>query len=214
MQYATELELSDLCQRTTDATVARIHSYCRTLLRNEIQKRKNSSKHNELPKKSLRLSLEQGLDWKQNCFCCGQLCLIAERYPERNGSHLVETLHFREKLLPLYTGNEADNERSEVFNRLINCIDLAQAEARCHDKCRIRFFSTSLSAAVSDKKGRPVNDTRMYYFEKVYEFLEQERDLYTLKELHLKMSELAESTDVYTVKWLKNKKNSMGDIRN
>ena len=37
------------------------------------------------------------------------------------------------------------------------------------------------------------------------EFLEQEGDLNILKELHLKMCELAESTDVYTVKWLKNK---------
>ena len=31
-----------------------------------------------------------------------------------------------------------------------------------------------------------MNDTRMYYFEKVYEFLEKEGDLYTLKELYLK----------------------------
>ena len=35
--------------------------------------------------------------------------------------------------------------------------------------------------------------------------MEQEGDLNKLKELHLKMCELAESTDVYTVKWLKNK---------
>ena len=48
------------------------------------------------------------------------------------------------------TGNEADNERSEVFNRLINCIDLVEIEARYHDKCRIQIFSTSQLAAVSD----------------------------------------------------------------
>ena len=29
--------------------------------------------------------------------------------------------------------------------------------------------------------------------------------MYTLKELHLKICELAESTNVYTFKWLKNK---------
>ena len=39
-------------------------------------------------------------------------------------------------------------------------------------------FSTSLSAVVSDKKEQPVNETRIYYFEKVCELLEQERDLY------------------------------------
>ena len=38
-------------------------------------------------------------------------------------------------------------------------------------------------------------------------FLEQKGDLYTLKELHLKMFELAESTYLYTVQWLKNKLN-------
>ena len=42
------------------------------------------------------------------------------------------------------------------------------------------FFSTSLSAAVSIKKVRPGNDTRMYYFEKPCEYLEQEGDLHTL----------------------------------
>ena len=47
----------------------------------------------------------------------------------------------------------------------------------------------------------------MYYFEKVCEFLEQEVDLYTLKEIHLKMCDLAGSTNVCTAKWLKNKRN-------
>ena len=50
------------------------------------------------------------------------------------------------------TGNETDNERSEVFIGLINCIDSVQIEARYYDKCRIRSFSTSLSGAVLDEK--------------------------------------------------------------
>ena len=80
------------------------------------------------------------------------------------------------------TGNEADNERSEVFNRVINCIDLVQIEARYQYKCRLRFFSTSLSAAVLDKKDGIIQEcitlnTRMYYFEKVCEFLDQEGDI-------------------------------------
>ena len=100
------------------------------------------------------------------------------------------------------TSNEADNERSELFNRLINCIDLLQIEVRYHDKCRIHPVYRQQFQV---KKGRPVNDTKMYYFEKVCEFLEQNGDLYTLKEPHLKMCELAEPTDVYTVQWLKNK---------
>ena len=94
----------------------------------------------------------------------------------------MEIFYFRENLLLKCTGNKANNERSEVFDRLKNCIDLVQTEARCHDKCRIGFFSTSLSVAISDKKERPVNETRMYSFEKVCELLEQEVDLYTSKD--------------------------------
>ena len=45
----------------------------------------------------------------------------------------------------------------------------------------------------------------MHCFEKVCEFLEQEGDFYTLKELHLKTCELVEFIDVYIVKWFKNK---------
>ena len=48
MQYATELELHDLCHRVTDAIDLRIHSHCRTLL-----KRKTSSEPNALPKNHL-----------------------------------------------------------------------------------------------------------------------------------------------------------------
>ena len=50
------------------------------------------------------------------------------------------------------TGNETDNERSEVFTGLINYIDSVQIEARYYDKCRIRSFSTSLLEVVLDKK--------------------------------------------------------------
>ena len=79
------------------------------------------------------------------------------------------------------TGNEADNERSEVFNRVINCIDLVQIEARYQYKCRLRFFSTSLSAAVLDKKDGIIQEcitlNKRMYFEKVCEFLDQEGDL-------------------------------------
>ena len=82
------------------------------------------------------LSLEQGFDWKQKSFYCGRFYLIDERNPEKIDSQLVETLHPREKLPSMRTGNEADNERS-VFNRLIKCTDSVQIEARNHDKRRI-----------------------------------------------------------------------------
>ena len=127
-------------QRITDVVDLRIHSYCRTLLRNEIRKIKYSSELNEVPPNSSSFSLEQGFGWKQNCFYCGKLCLKDEGHPKKNDSNLVENLHLREKLLWICNGNEADNKRSEVFNQLINCIDIVQIEARYHDKCRIRFF--------------------------------------------------------------------------
>lgn len=44
-----------------------------------------------------------------------------------------------------------------------------------------------------------MNGTRMYFVEKVCEFLGREVNLYTLKELSLKIYGLAKSADVYTV---------------
>ena len=73
----------------------------------------------------------------------------------------------RLKKSPMNTSNEANNERPEVFNRLICCTDLVQTEACYYDKCGIPFCSISLSAAISDKKGRPVNDTRTHYMKNV-----------------------------------------------
>ena len=66
------------------------------------------------------------------------------------------------------------------------------------------FFNQSVGA-VSDKKERPANDTKIYYFETVCDFLKQEGDLHTLKELYLKICGLAESTDVYAAEWLKSR---------
>ena len=64
IQYATGLELTDLGQRITDTVDLKMHSYCRTLFRNE----KKIGESNKVPKKLSRLSLEQGFDWKQTCF--------------------------------------------------------------------------------------------------------------------------------------------------
>ena len=56
-----------------------------------------------------------------------------------------------------------------------------QIGARYHDKCRIRFFFQPVyRQQFQIKKVRPGNDTRMYYFEKLCEYLEQEGDLHTL----------------------------------
>ena len=75
------------------------------------------------------------------------------------------------------TSNETDNEGSEVFNRLINCIDFVQMKHVMIINVGFDLFSTSLLAGVSDKKGRPVIGTRIYYFEKVWELLER-KDTY------------------------------------
>ena len=49
------------------------------------------------------------------------------------------------------------------------------------------------------------NDFIKYFFEKGCESLEKEAALYTLKELHVKVCELAESTDVIQFSGLKTK---------
>ena len=51
--------------------------------------------------------------------------------------------------------------------------------------------------------GRPTENEKQSHFEQLCQWMEQEAKCYTVKELHEKMIELADSPAVYTTKWLK-----------
>lgn len=53
--------------------------------------------------------------------------------------------------------------------------------------------------------GRPQEYEKLDHFEQLCEWIEQEAECYTIDELHKKMIEMAQSSNVYTTKWLKAK---------
>ena len=55
------------------------------------------------------------------------------------------------------------------------------------------------------KKRRPIEDEKKFHFDQLCDWIEQEAECYTVKELHEKMITIANSETVYSIKWLKSK---------
>lgn len=101
---------------------------------------------------------------------------------------------------------------SKVQTRLYGCIDLVAAEAIYHSKCFSRFMlnkELEQPPIGSDSKiqGRPEDQMMLQWFKMLCQWLESEADAesYTLTELHNKMKEISDNSEVYTVKRLKQK---------
>ena len=80
-----------------------------------------------------------------------------------------------------------NNECGEqVRRRIINCCDLVKTEARYHEDCRTEFTRRK-----GKPSGRPVehpiNEKQKDNFEKLCDWLECEREIYSVAELHNKM---------------------------
>ena len=136
-------------------------------------------------------------------------CSSDERHPDRNLVYSVRTIPIRDSIL------EACDKRGDewgvtVKQRLSNCIDLVAEEAIYHRSCymRLYFGKTSNTASSSSKgAGRSVDVEMLSCFDTLCVWLEKEADceLYSLQELHSKMSEMAGDDEVYCKKTLKAK---------
>ena len=85
---------------------------------------------------------------------------------------------------------------SEVQKRLCGCLDLVAAEAIYHANCYSRLLLNKGNTLSTEcAPGRPKDAGMM-----LCQWL-----LYTLAELHDKMTEFSGGSDVYTPKWLKQK---------
>ena len=101
---------------------------------------------------------------------------------------------------------------SEVQTRLYGCIDLVAAEAIYHSKCFTRFMLNKeyeQTSVGNDSKiqGRPEDQLMLQWFKMLCQWLESEAgaESYTLTELHDKMKEISDNSEVYTIKRLKQK---------
>ena len=94
---------------------------------------------------------------------------------------------------------------------LNGCLDLPAADAAYHKLCHSHFMlnrKRPASSHVSEsKRGRKPDAAMPLYFEMFCLWLENEaeKELDTLHELALKMSEFADGDDTYSTKWLKQK---------
>lgn len=187
-----------------DSRKIRLHKHCQQYVYNQ-NKRSASNFPMEVKKKNfLRSSLET-FDWKSKCMFCTDPCQRNTRHPDRNNCHKVTTLNFKNQIL-LACKKRDDKRSEEVALRIGTCTDLVAVEAPYHTSCRVTFLNLVKQfhpGEVKAKKGRPAEDEKEFYFEQLCEWMEQEAECYTIKELHTKM--MANSETVYGTKWLKKK---------
>lgn len=141
-------------------------------------------------------------DWKKQCMYCGKYC---NDQTDKDVSRVM-TMECKDSILSVCAErNDALSE--EVRNRVINCIDLVQAEARYHRGCRSKFWLGSINASVvpGRSRGRPEDEDKMDCFEKMCNWMESEAELYTVAELREKLKEIAQDDNVYQIKWIKEK---------
>ena len=185
----------------------KLHKHCQRYVYNQNKKHSPSNFLVEVKKnKILRSSLET-FDWKCKCLFCAESCQRNTRHPDRNNCHEVTTLIFKNQVL-LACQKKDDKIGEEVALRVGACNDLVAVEARYHTSCRVTFFNLLRQfhpGAVTVKKGRPAEDEKVYYFDQLCEWMEQEAECYTIKELHTRMMEIANCETVYSTKWLKRK---------
>ena len=98
-----------------------------------------------------------------------------------------------------------DHWGSEVMNRLQGCIDLVAAEAIYHDNCLTRFLlNKELTTKIPKISGRHCDEDKMKWFQRLYH-CEAGAEMYTFSELHAKMEELSDGSEIYSIKRFKQK---------
>ena len=173
-----------------------VHHHCR---RRFTDKRKRSSR--TVPSKRLRSSVETSFSWKLHCFLCGQNA--ESKRKDRDRVKKVMTIPVHNNVME-HARSRGDKWGETVLGRLENCTDLVAEEAIYHSSCMVKF---RLKKETFNKKGRPIDANMIGGFNKVCNWLEENGDceLYTLKEVHQKMTELNEQEASYSEKILKQK---------
>ena len=123
----------------------------------------------------------------------------------------VSTIPMRSSVLECCK-ERGDKWATEVEKRVLACIDLVAAEAVYHDLCFSRFM---LKKDLDKKRpgskhqdgGRHQDEQMMHWFNLLIMWFESESgaELYTLSELHSKMAEFSDGSNVYSMKRLKQK---------
>ena len=211
LDYSTKINDSALKEylinKQTTNGVVKIHRECQKEIYNELKRKNNITEvvQSKVPKVGTRRSVGDTFHWKEQCFLCATLCQPDKKHSNRTNFHQVTTLHFRNKILSFCTKRN-DEWGMDVQRRSLDCHDFVVAEARYHKLCYERFYSGKAKGDNFSSPGRPIDHECLNYFNLVCEWLESEGEIYSLAEIHQKMSDIAGSAEyISSQKWLKNK---------
>ena len=144
-------------------------------------------------------------NWNENCFFCGDVIEIDEKHPERSLSISQAEVPSKEAVLEICSKRN-DEWGAEVEHRLCDGRDFVAAVAKYHRQCRSNFFNFREKIPSKNGSGRKVDDEMQQNFDRLCVWLEKEVDLFTVSELHQKMSSFSSGIDnVYGMKWFKEK---------
>ena len=90
------------------------------------------------------------------------------------------TLESKENILAVCSKRN-DQLAKDVKERVINCVDLVQVEARYHDSCRSKFRVGTVNEKNDEEthRGRPLDEQKALWFEQICDWMESEAELYT-----------------------------------
>ena len=134
---------------------------------------------------------------------CGILVRKDSKHPDRNRLAIIRTLLFRDKILSI-CNDRKDDWAEDVQLRIMSCSDLVAPGAIYHYNYYQRFAVNLEKDSVKKPSiGRLVVKDLDAKFNLLFEWLESEAEVHLLAELKGKMEELSDSTEVYSIKWIK-----------
>ena len=196
---------SHLSTKLQEEATVKVHKKCQKNVGNLIRKRKADPTFNidcapKVAKVTTRGSVD-GFNWIMQCLFYGRPCVVDPKHPDRRQYGLLPSCTTTTRYLNSVTRGKMMNGE-HVRRHVINCCDLAHAEARYHEDSRTEF--TRRKGKLSGRPaGRPINERQKDNFEKPCDWLECNSEIYSLEEIHNKMIEIAGSDiEVYTRPWM------------
>ena len=204
-EHATKLKLDALVTKLNEHKQQQIPTYihlsCRSFLKNQSRPKRKTAVEEELgsSKRISRRSEVEKFDFKEQCFYCGKICIFDVKHPDRRDFEEVTTKYTKIyiKTLELCKSRE-DAYAKTIERRLLSVNDLVAAEARYHKSCRSTFENILPKRS---SKGRPTSTRKVDAFEKTCKLLEDDMELYTVKEFQELME--SQNEDVYSMKMTK-----------
>ena len=146
--------------------------------------------------------MRKSINWKTHCFFCGGVCVVDKRH--HNGSkgwHKVDVfLSFQTSILNKCY-ERAEKCTDDVLRRFSSSIDVDASDAIYHEHSESIFFygkciSTTNGTKSEHTVGHTADNIIKSNFETLCKWIDEQTEMFTVSELHAKMSLSAEK-DLY-----------------